>query len=62
MQDRGGMPKVSSTTRLMQRPLVMQRSKVEGGGASELRLREEEEEGRKGKKRKGPGSIYKENE
>ena len=39
----------------MQRPLLMQRSKVEGGGgASELERREEEEEVRKGKERKGP--------
>ena len=55
MQDSGGIPKISGTTRLMQRPLLTQRSKVEGGGgASELGRREEEEEVRKGKKRKGP--------
>ena len=47
--------------RLMQRPLSMQFSKVEGGdGASELGRREEEE-GTEGEERKGPsGFIYKE--
>ena len=55
MQDSGRTSKVSGTTRLMQRPLLMQRSKVEGGGgASELGHREEEEEVQKGKKGKVP--------
>ena len=47
-QDSGGTPKVSGTTRLMQRPLLMQRSKVEGGGgASGLERREDEEEAKR---------------
>ena len=55
MQDSGGTLKVSGTTRLMQRPLLMQRSKVEDGGrASGLGRHEEEEEEWKGRKRKGP--------
>ena len=46
--------------RLMQRPLSMHCSKVEGGGgASELECREEEEEARKGKKERTPEPIYK---
>ena len=50
-RDSGEEPQVSGTIRLMQRPLSMQCSKVEGGGgASELERREEEEEAQKGKK------------
>ena len=58
----GGMSRTLVRFRLMQRPLSMQFSRVEGGGgASELERREEEEEGTKGEERKGPsGFIYKE--
>ena len=57
----GGMRRTLVRFRLMQRPLSMQFSKVEGGdGASELGRREEEE-GTEGEERKGPsGFIYKE--
>mgnify|MGYP005843319307 FL=1 len=59
-RDSGEEPHVSGTIRLMQRPLSMQCSKVEGGGgASELERREEEEEARKGKKERTPEPIYK---
>ena len=61
MQDSGGIPKISGTTRLMQRPLLTQRSKVEsGGGASELGRREEEEDAEEEEKREPSGFIYKE--
>ena len=61
-RDSGEEPQVSGTIRLMQRPLSMQCSKVEGGGgASELERREEEEEARKGKKERTPEPIYKAN-
>ena len=59
-RDSGEEPQVSGTIRLMQRPLSMQCSKVEGGGrASELERRQEEEEARKGKKERTPAPIYK---
>ena len=54
-RDSGEEPEVSGTVRLMQRPLMMQRSMVEGGGgASELEHREEEEgeRGKNGKTRR----------
>ena len=58
----GGMPRTLVRFRLMQRPLSMQFSRVEGGGgASELEHRKDEEEGTEGEERKGPsGFIYKE--
>ena len=60
-RDSGEEPQASGTVRLMQRPLMMQHSMVEGsGGASELECREEEE-GTEGEERKGPsGFICKE--
>ena len=61
-RDSGEEPQVSGMIRLMQRPLTMQCSKVEGGGgASELERREQEEEARKGKKERTPEPIYKAN-
>ena len=60
-RDSGEELHVSGTIRLMQRPLSMQCSKVEGGGASELEHHEEEEEARKGKKERTPEPIYKAN-
>ena len=58
----GGMRRTLVHFRLMQRPLSMQCSKVEGGGgASELEHREEEEEARKGEKERTPEPIYKAN-
>mgnify|MGYP005831728311 CR=1 FL=1 len=52
------MPRISSTFKLMQRPRVMQRLKVEGGGgASGFERREEEEEAQKGK-RKRPLGLF----
>ena len=54
------MLRFSSTFRSMQRPVVMQSLKVEGGGgALGLERRKEEEEARKGKKERTPEPIYK---
>ena len=54
-RDSGEEPQFSGMIKLMQRPLLMQCSKVEGGGgASELERREEEEEARKGDKERTP--------
>ena len=43
----------------MQRPLLTQHSKVEdGGGASELARREEEEGSMEGEEKKGPSGLF----
>ena len=59
-RDSGEELQVSGMIRLMQRPLLMKCSKVEGdSGASELEHHKEEEEARNGKKERTPEPIYK---
>ena len=54
-----GMARTLVRFRLMQWPLSMQLSRVEGGGgASELGRREEEEEGTEGEERKRTRGLY----
>ena len=56
-----GMARTLVRFRLMQWPLSMQLSRVEGGGGASELGRREEEEGTEGEERKGPsGFIYKE--